>query len=67
VPPTGDWAVPGEAVPLRAADALIGPDGRVVGWTRIGGARGVAGCPTAFWSCDRRLEHHVEAAVKVGL
>ena len=45
---------PGDAVPLRAAGALIGPDGLAVRWTRIGCACGSAGGPTAFWGGDRR-------------
>ncbi len=45
---------PGDAVPLRAAGALIGPDGLAVRWTRIGCACGAAGDPTAFWGGDRR-------------
>jgi hypothetical protein len=44
----------GDAVPLRAAGALIGPDGLAVRWTRIGCACGAAGGPTAFWGGDRR-------------
>ena len=44
----------GDAVPLRAAGALIGPDGPAVRWTRIGCACGAAGGPTAFWGGDRR-------------
>ncbi len=44
----------GDAVPLRAAGALIGPDGLAGRWTRIGCACGVAGGPTAFWGGDRR-------------
>ena len=44
----------GDAVPLRAAGALIGPDGLAVRWTRIGCACGAAGGPTAVWGCDRR-------------
>ena len=45
---------PGDAVPLRAAGALIGPDDLAVRWTRIGCACGAAGDPTAFWAGDRR-------------
>ena len=44
----------GDAVPLRAAGALIGPGGLAVRWTRIGCACGAAGGPTAFWGGDRR-------------
>ena len=43
----------GDAVPLRAAGALIGPDGLAVRWTRIGCACGAAGGPTGFWGGDR--------------
>jgi hypothetical protein len=45
---------PGDAVPLRAAGALIGPDGLAVRWTGICCACGAAGDPTAFWGGDRR-------------
>ena len=44
----------GDAVPLRAAGALIGPGGLAVRLTRIGCACGAAGGPTAFWGDDRR-------------
>ena len=44
----------GDAFPLRAAGALMGPDGLAVRWTRIGCACGAAGDPTAFWGGDRR-------------
>ena len=44
----------GDAVPLRAAGALIGPGGLAVRLTRIGCACGAAGGPTAFWGGDRR-------------
>jgi hypothetical protein len=44
----------GDAVPLRAAGALICPDGLAVRWTRIGCACGAAWGPTAFWGGDRR-------------
>ncbi len=43
----------GDAFPLRAAGALIGPDGLAVRWTRIGCACGAAGGPTGFWGGDR--------------
>ena len=44
----------GDAVPLRAAGALIGPDGLAVRWTGIGCACGAASDPTAFWGGHRR-------------
>ncbi len=45
---------PGDVVPLRAAGALIGPDGLAVRWTGICCACGAARGPTVFWGGDRR-------------